>query len=101
MSGNLTKPVGPTDFVENLVGWQCTPAKATPGRSRSLIGRSEGEECANVCTHGFHCCAHVCTTDTKCKTKGDKEDIASTTLISASPLLPLIGIAIILSPIGL
>lgn len=58
MSMNGTKRVGPADFVQNMGSWTCSPK--VPGRSRSLVGRSQGATCHNVCTHNLHCCNGSC-----------------------------------------
>ena len=54
--------VGPSDFIQNIKSWKCSPAKKStmPAGRRSLVGRSVGEHCANVCTHGLHCCSNTC-----------------------------------------
>ena len=71
MSSNSTRDVTPFHFIEHMENWKCygSKLKATSITSvfkgRSLIGRSLGEHCANVCTHQLHCCKNKCT-DSKC-----------------------------------
>ena len=64
ISKNGLQFVGPSDFIQNIGNWKCLPSQTTKTTSRrNLIGRSEGERCKNMCTHGFHCCERRCGTE--------------------------------------
>ena len=93
MSANGTKHVGPADFVQNIGSWKCTPKVS---RGRSLVGRSLGASCNNVCTHKLHCCGGSCTSNscpgTAACTAGVSIVTSAITVASlgwGSPLIPL------------